>query len=61
MSASGPAGYVFDADGRLVDWSSDIGDDPAFDDRWTAQIARGRAPSLTRAEVESLATTRPAP
>jgi hypothetical protein len=31
---SGPSGYVFDRSGRLVDWSSDIGDDPRFRDKW---------------------------
>lgn len=31
---SGPSGYVFDRSGRLVDWSSNIGDDPRFRDKW---------------------------
>ncbi len=30
---SGPAGYVFDADGRLITWSDDIGDDYSFDQK----------------------------
>jgi hypothetical protein len=56
---SGPAGYVFGPDGKLVDWSSDIGDDPAFDDKWDAQRARGTRP-LSRSEVATMAATRPA-
>src|SRR5687768_11076889 len=45
MLSSGPSAYVFDQTGRLVDWSSDIGDDSEFDERWNAQRARhpGRA------------------
>jgi hypothetical protein len=34
LLASGPSSYVFDRSGRLVDWSSDIGDDPRFRDKW---------------------------
>lgn len=34
LLASGPSAYVFDRDGRLVDRSSDIGDDSAFRQRW---------------------------
>jgi hypothetical protein len=32
---SGPSGYIFDRSGRLVDWSSDIGDDSRFQNKWT--------------------------
>jgi hypothetical protein len=35
--ASGPSAYVFDRTGQMVDWSYDIGDDPAFDEKWRAQ------------------------
>lgn len=31
---SGPAAYVFDPDGKLVDWTGDSGDDPAFQVLW---------------------------
>ena len=31
---SGPPGYVFDRSGKLVDWSTDIGDDPRFREKW---------------------------
>lgn len=31
---SSPPGYVFDETGLLVDWSSDPGDDPAFQEKW---------------------------
>src|SRR5438093_1112284 len=33
---SGPSAYVFDRSGKFVDWSSDIGDDSVFDNRWQA-------------------------
>jgi hypothetical protein len=53
MLASGPSAYIFDDTGRMVDWSPDIGDDPAFDERWTAQ-GRGDG-RVKREEVERLA------
>lgn len=59
LLSSGPSAYVFDGSGRLVDWSSDIGDDSAFDERWSAQRSRGRGGSLSRGEVERIAATRP--
>ncbi len=31
---SGPAAYVFDESGDMVDWSSDIGDDASFQSQW---------------------------
>jgi hypothetical protein len=31
---SGPPAYVFDETGSLVDWTSDLGDDPRFRERW---------------------------
>ena len=31
---SGPPMYVFDSQGRLLDYTLDSGDDPAFMDRW---------------------------
>ncbi len=31
---SGPAQYIFDADGFLVDWTLDLGDDPDFVAKW---------------------------
>lgn len=31
---SGPPGYVFDASGKLIDWSSDTGDDAGFQLEW---------------------------
>jgi hypothetical protein len=31
---SGPAAYVFDQTGQMVDWSSDTGDDRTFMQRW---------------------------
>lgn len=34
LMPSGPPAYVFDSSLRLVDWSSDIGDDPKFVSEW---------------------------
>jgi len=31
---SGPPVYIFDIDGNLCDYSTDIGDDPAFINKW---------------------------
>jgi len=31
---SGPPVYIFDRSGVLVDWTLDLGDDPAFELRW---------------------------
>lgn len=31
---SGPAGYVFDKSGQMVDWSGDTGDDSSFNKKW---------------------------
>src|SRR4051794_28400504 len=33
---SGPPIYVFDWSGRLVDWTTDSGDDPRFQSKWLA-------------------------
>jgi hypothetical protein len=38
---SGPSGYVFDRSGRLVDWSSDTGDDPRFQSKWFPTTTSG--------------------
>lgn len=56
---SGPSACVFDNTGRLVDWSSDIGDDPRFDAKWSAQRARGTS-LLPRTQIQTLASTQPA-
>ena len=32
--ASGPASYIFDSTGKLVDWTIDEGDDTRFQKRW---------------------------
>jgi hypothetical protein len=31
---SGPPTYVFDSAGLLLDWSRDVGDEPAFREKW---------------------------
>jgi hypothetical protein len=63
LMPSGPAAYVFDDHGRLVDWSPDIGDDDAFDQRWNAQRARSSGSALPRDRVAAwlARTTRPGP
>ncbi len=60
LLSSGPSACVFDDTGRLVDWSSDIGDDPQFDEKWSAQHSRGAGRTLSRSEVQKLAATWPA-
>lgn len=60
LMASGPAAYVFDSSGKLVDWSPDIGDDSGFDNKWNAQRSRRTGRKLSRADVTALAATRPA-
>jgi hypothetical protein len=60
LLSSGPSACVFDDTGRLVDWSSDIGDDPRFDEKWSAQRSRRTARMLSRSDVQKRAATRPA-
>jgi hypothetical protein len=60
LLSSGPSAYVFDDKGRLVDWSSDIGDDPQFDEQWNAQQSRGMASTHSRKEVQKIAATQSA-
>jgi hypothetical protein len=60
LLSSGPSACVFDDTGRLVDWSSDIGDDPRFDEKWSAQRSRRTARMLSRSEVRQLAAGRSA-
>ena len=31
---SGPPAYVFDGSAKLADWTADVGDDGAFNERW---------------------------
>lgn len=59
LMSSGPSAYVFDEKGRLVDWSYDIGDDPTFDGRWSAQRSCGGGRVLSRGDVGRVAATQP--
>jgi len=34
--SSGPPVYIFDSEGKLLDWTLDSGDDPRFSERWGA-------------------------
>ena len=45
---SGPAAYLFDDQGRFVDWSSDMGDAPSY--RYHFDLGGGRVRSVTRDE-----------
>jgi hypothetical protein len=37
---SGPAGYVFDRSGRMIDWTHDSGDDRRFEAKWRESYPR---------------------
>jgi hypothetical protein len=55
---SGPPVYVFDASGRLIDWTTDCGDDPRFQQKWfVGRQAREVSVEEARRHV---AATRPA-
>ena len=56
---SGPSAYVFDDSDRLVDWSSDIGDNPQFVEHWRVQHSCGNDHKLSRKEAANWPTTRP--
>ena len=45
---SGPAAYLFDEQGRFIDWSSDIGDAPSY--RLHFDLGGGRVRSVTHGE-----------
>ncbi len=47
---SGPPAYIFDRQGKLVEWSKDIGDDSKFQRRWNVPT---NAPSLTVEEAKA--------
>jgi hypothetical protein len=49
MMNSGTSAYVFDESGKMVDWTSDSGDDGRFRDKWNRDRYRG---GVTRAEAE---------
>ena len=51
---SAPPMYSFDTTGKLVDWTSDYGDDPAFRRRWPLGVTRRR---LTPSEALELTVT----
>ena len=48
---SGPPTYIFDSTGSLVDWTSDYGDDAAFERHWPLGVTRRR---LTPSEALQL-------
>ena len=51
---SGPSAYVFDAQGKMVDWSADVGDDPLFNQKWKSQEPQS-GQTVSRQAVESMA------
>jgi hypothetical protein len=54
--ASGPPAYVFDETGRLVDWSTDTGEDSEFCTRWDATSQPGYT-TFGRDAAEELANS----
>jgi hypothetical protein len=55
---SGPAGYVFDRSGRMVDWTHDSGDDSGFQQKWRSPGKR-RDASRSEATQWAQGATRP--
>lgn len=51
--SSGPSAYVFDETGRLVDWTSDMGDDPVFANPWFSPGTRDKRRPLSRHEIST--------
>ena len=49
---SGPAEYVFDEEGTMVDWTTDNGDAPEFLEQWGRPALDREAISLSRAKAE---------
>lgn len=49
---SGSPAYIFDAKGRLVDWTLDTGGDPRFSSAWSAH----QGPEIDMAEFQRLLT-----
>ena len=45
---SGPAAYVFDATGQMVEWSADTGDDPDFQKKWPLPQEKSSLEELKR-------------
>jgi phosphoribosylanthranilate isomerase len=48
MLASGPAGFVFDDQGKMVDWTWDLGDDGRFVDLWDAKRGIGQRGPMSK-------------
>ena len=51
---SGPPAYIFDENGRIVDWCRDIGDNPSFIKKWGDF---SNAVPITRDEAKQLVTS----
>ena len=63
MFPSGPPAYLFDARGRLVQWSADSGDDAVFQEYWMAgsnKIDLAEARRLTSRVPASAPSSAPA-
>ena len=52
---SGPAAYVFNDEGTLVDWTADSKDDPAFHEQWLLSAK----PSTLAELVKAASRTKP--
>lgn len=58
---SGPAAYVFDKSGHLTDWSSDVGDDSRFQQKWWKWKEIGEAPIMDREQALKWVQSNPDP
>ena len=49
---SGPAAYVFDETGKMINWSCDAGDDPNFEKNWPLPQERSSIEELRGTEPQ---------
>ena len=55
---SGPAVYVFDDQGRFVEWSPDSGDDSTFQSKWLTQRIQKTERQLSLKEIQQWGTVK---
>lgn len=56
---SGPAAYVFDKTGRMIEWSSDTGEDPEFQRKWLLSQEHASIEELKQIESRPIAFPTP--
>lgn len=54
---SGPPAYVFDSKGKMIDWSSDIGDDSHFSDKWKQRWQKDNIKDISLSDMDALFAT----